>query len=319
MGINRKAELLDHLQRRHKDFQKRMMVAAPASEPEHESPAGLASAAPASAIPRRKILGDSASFSSTSSIPSSTSGSQRNGLAAAASREDVFAASSASSSTRPNGRMQIFADPSGTEAEAASRSAWPELRTRKERVKENVRAPEKMEGAVLKQRGAAKAATKQAGARARAAPKIVPFRDPEPSAAASSSKIVPFRDPEPSGASRSTLADSKGIAKKSAGKAGIVPFVDDAKDVEKSVNTKPSAPPPTKFVPFKDPVSCCILMPQISTDYHVDFGAVACNFSVRLACSGFGYATEGLRQRRHIRSDQRGGGTEEGSFQELQR
>ena len=64
--------------------------------------------------------------------------------------------------------MPIFVDPSGAEAETASRSAWPELGTKKERVKENVRTTEKMEGAVLKQRGAAKVATRQASARARA-------------------------------------------------------------------------------------------------------------------------------------------------------
>ena len=176
LGINRKAEPLDHLQRRHKDFQKRMMVAAPAPAPESDnaSPATSIASVPTSVVPRRKILGDSTSFTTSSSL-SSTPGSQRSGIASASSHDDVFSSNPASSSStssaaRPNARMPIFVDPSGTRAEAGARSAWPELGTRKERVKENTRTVEKMEGTVLKQRGAAKAATKQAGARARAAP-----------------------------------------------------------------------------------------------------------------------------------------------------
>ncbi|KAI5122094.1 hypothetical protein M0805_002216 [Coniferiporia weirii] len=227
LGIARKAEPLDHLGRRHRDFQKRMMVSSSVSEVESSVTPAIPAAAP-SAVPRRRVLGESTS-SSSSSLTSASS-SRRSALTSVSSHDDVFSAPSSSSSSnsfsaRPNGRMPIFVDPTGTEAEAATGNAWPELGTRSTRIKENVRAPEKMQGTVLRQRGASRTATKEAGARARGAPKIVPFRDPEPV-----SVSVPPKTPA---------------------KGAFVPFVDDA-DAEGSSKQAPSVPATPRFVPFRD-------------------------------------------------------------------
>ncbi|EJC98244.1 uncharacterized protein FOMMEDRAFT_171179 [Fomitiporia mediterranea MF3/22] len=260
LGIARKAEPLEHLERRHRDFQKRMMVAAPLPEtdsPTNEETSTTTPSAPSA--PGRRPLAESKSTSAASSTP----------LTSASSAFDVFSAPSSSSSiapgtsqgrARPNGRIPVYVDPEG-KSEKAPGNAWPELGTRAERIKENRRVPEKMQGAVLKQKGAAKAATMEAAARARAAPKFVPYRDPpqHSNAVASSSrckvmpataaesesipspttsgpvaKFVPYKDPEPESSTRGS-------------KAKIVPF----KDPEPV--TSPVSQTAAKFVPFKDP------------------------------------------------------------------
>ncbi|THH08060.1 hypothetical protein EW145_g2960 [Phellinidium pouzarii] len=235
LGIARKAEPLDHLERRHRDFQKRMMVSAPVQE----SGLPVAPTAPASAVPRRRILGESTSSSSTASSLTSASTSQRSALASVSSHDDVFSAPSSSSiqslGTRRNGRMQVFVDPTGEDAGAAPGNVWPELGTRKERIKENVRASEKMQGAVLHQRGASRAAIKEAVARARSAPKIIPFRDPEPASAT---------------AGRATVKASGRAPPKTPAKSAFVPFVV-AADVEEA-KVKPIVPATPRFVPFRD-------------------------------------------------------------------
>ncbi|KAH8107540.1 Mad3/BUB1 homology region 1-domain-containing protein [Phellopilus nigrolimitatus] len=263
LGIARKVEPLDRLERRHRDFQKRMMVSAPVPASESSDTFTVpATSASVESVPRRRVLGESTSSLSTSSSLVSASSSRRSPLSTTPTH-DVFSAPSSSSSlasvgARPNGRMPIFVDPTGTAAEAASGNAWPELGTRKERIKENVRGAEKMQGAVLKQRGASRAATRDASTRARGAPKIVPYKDPEPAPTGGSTgtgirgptKIVPFRDPEcvsPAGGSASTSAR---LLPKTPAKGAFTPFVDTVE--ENASKAKPSVPATPRFVPFKD-------------------------------------------------------------------
>lgn len=98
-----------------------------------------------------------------------------------------------------------------------------------------------MNGVVLKQRGTAKAATKDAERKARATPKIVPFRDPEP-APTPSSKVLPLKTP---------------------GKSAFKPFIDEIPEEEQagsssgvaSKATGLAVPATPRFVPFRDEVS----------------------------------------------------------------
>ncbi|KAL5480764.1 BUB1_2 [Sanghuangporus weigelae] len=194
LGIARKAEPLDRLVRRHREFQKRMMVTAPIPSADSSGIESTPTLTPSNPIPRRRPLAESSSTSTTSSFD----------VFSAAPSSSSLASQSSSSQTRPrpNGRIPVFVDPTG-EFSRAPGNVWPELGTRAERIKENRLKPEKMQGAVLKPKGAAKAALREAAARARAAPKFVPYVDPEqesavPLASGSSGKFEVFRDPEPS-------------------------------------------------------------------------------------------------------------------------
>ncbi|KAL5523287.1 BUB1_1 [Sanghuangporus sanghuang] len=205
LGIARKAEPLDHLERRHREFQKRMMVAAPTPSADSSGTNSAPTPAPPNPIPRRRPLAESSSTSTThsASTPLTSTTSSFDVFSAAPSSSSLPSRSSSSQTMpRPNGRIPVFIDPTG-EASRAPGNVWPELGTRAERIKENRLKPEKMQGAVLKPKGAAKAALREAAARARAAPKFVPYVDPEPESAVpltsdSSGKFEVFRDPEPS-------------------------------------------------------------------------------------------------------------------------
>ena len=166
MGIARKARPLDHLQNRYFDFQKRMM--SNASLPIHEPRASTSSQVP------RQALATTASSSSSVRTPQSRSG----------------ITDTLRNSTFPsNSRIQIFLDPSGTEAQAAEvnhndmTSAWEELCTRKTRIKENVPEVKKLVGTTLKQAGRSKRIASSSGSGSSV------------TTSGSSSKIVPFRDP----------------------------------------------------------------------------------------------------------------------------
>ncbi|KAL5522469.1 hypothetical protein ACEPAG_8485 [Sanghuangporus baumii] len=205
LGIARKAEPLDHLERRHREFQKRMMVAASIPSADSSGTESTPTLAPSNPIPRRRPLAESSSTSTThsASTPLTSTTSSFDVFSAAPSSSSLASQSSSSQTRpRPNGRIPVFVDPTG-EASRAPGNVWPELGTRAERIKENRLKPEKMQGAVLKPKGAAKAALREAAARARAAPKFVPYVDPEPESAVplasgSSGKFEVFRDPEPS-------------------------------------------------------------------------------------------------------------------------
>ncbi|KAH9960697.1 hypothetical protein BC827DRAFT_1268092 [Russula dissimulans] len=147
LGINRQASPVDHLQAKYREFQKRMMLAAPLDSasltPEQTPPTASTTTAT-----RRKVLGETSSTSG--SVRSGYSTSTRAAAAAATSShplEDVFGSTSSGPSSRPkpNSRMQVFVDPSGASAaeEALTNgdtmtTPWNELGSRKGRIKENV-------------------------------------------------------------------------------------------------------------------------------------------------------------------------------------
>lgn len=244
LGIARKAQPLDHLQSRYVDFQKRMMSSIMLPNP--------APVASTSSQPVRKALATTAS-----SVPA---GSSR----PATSRP--VAAATSSSSIRPpasNGRMQVFVDPTGAEAQAAEEdygNEWNDLGTRKTRIKENVPEVKKMVGTTIKQAGRSKRiASSSSGASGSGSSKIVPFRDPAPadepspppraikkesSIKAPTQGFAPFVDGAEDEPSPGRLAKKETSLKAPA--KGFVPFVDEVDD-------GPSVPPPPKIKAKKVP------------------------------------------------------------------
>lgn len=157
LGIARQASPLDRLVAKHSEFQKRMMTAATMTpQPAPNAP------------PRRTALGVTSSSSAAVSTPSSSSQAGANG-------------SRSGPRLGTNARLQIFVDPSGAGSADAMDSVtpYPDIGTRKSRVKENVPEVSKAAGSTLKQAGRTRriASGSNSGA---IAPKIVPFRDPEP-------------------------------------------------------------------------------------------------------------------------------------------
>ncbi|KAI0822994.1 Mad3/BUB1 homology region 1-domain-containing protein [Trametes gibbosa] len=222
LGIARKAAPLERLEARHREFQKRMMAS-----PTLPSSSFASSATPAAAPStntRRKPLGDPAP-SSSSRTRSTRAGSTRSPPIS----EDVFSAPTA---PRPNGRMPVFVDPSGDAEndpdQATNPTPWPELGTRKTRIKENTVEVSKAAGSTLRQAGRSK--------RAPSGPKIAVFRDPAPDEGPSAEMPPP---PVP-------VAKTKG---KSTGKSSIAIFRDEDEPASKSEPAVPSTP---KFVPFRD-------------------------------------------------------------------
>lgn len=118
--------------------------------------------------PRRTALGVTSSSSAAVPTPSSSSQAGANG-------------SRSGPRLGTNARLQIFVDPSGAGSADAMDSVtpYPDIGTRKSRVKENVPEVSKAAGSTLKQAGRTRriASGSNSGA---IAPKIVPFRDPEP-------------------------------------------------------------------------------------------------------------------------------------------
>lgn len=204
LGVARQAEPLDRLHIRYREFQKRMMTAAPLPSAPTPPPVTV----PA---PKRVAL-------RTTSVSASTPASR---------------VPPPPSSSRPNGRMQVFVDTTGEEPEAAEGNTWSDLGTRKTRVKENVREAQKMVGTKIKQAGK----TQRMAVASGSSTKFVPFRDPGPG----DSGDMPPPPSIPSGKLK-----AKGKEAKPSLKGGFVPFKDEA----------PSAPSKGvskgKFVPFRD-------------------------------------------------------------------
>ncbi|THH00983.1 hypothetical protein EW026_g1645 [Hermanssonia centrifuga] len=208
LGIARRATPIERLESKYHEFQKRMMssVSHPSADSEPE-PAPAPSHTNSS---RRKVLGETSSSKATRTSHS---------VVNRENEEDVFTLPASTSGPRPNARLPIFMDPSGVEEQDASAAPWPELGTRKSRIKENIKEASKAGGTTLRQ------AIKKAGR----SEKIAIYRDmvpdasveeqeelepgmdspsmlpppPPPVAApikkrsASSSKISVFRDEEP--------------------------------------------------------------------------------------------------------------------------
>ena len=143
---------------------------------------------------------------------------------------------------RPNARPQVFVDPDGSEGRAAQVEkavSFPDVGTRKTRVKENVREVSKMVGTTLKQAGKSKRIASSG-----AAPKFVPFRDPEPDENASEKESMP---PPPAPVNPSTSSHDGIVPQTPSRRAAFVPFRD--ADAETQVQT-PSRK--AGFVPFRD-------------------------------------------------------------------
>ncbi|TFL01630.1 Mad3/BUB1 homology region 1-domain-containing protein [Pterulicium gracile] len=225
LGIARQADPCERLQKRYKDFQKRMMVSSPTigSPPEPPAPRAESVITQRPATDRRSPLGEQHKSPPTRTTP-------------------IIAPSAViPSSSSSNSRMQIFVDPAGT---AGDSNAYPELGTRKTRVKENTRETGKLGGTTIKQAGKTKRIASASGA---SSSKMAIFRDtPEPpSSGAGSSKMAIFRDtpdPSPPAASSSKMAifrDTPVVSSSSF--PTLSPGIDLA---------KPAAAP--KFVPFRD-------------------------------------------------------------------
>ncbi|KAL4068786.1 Mad3/BUB1 homology region 1-domain-containing protein [Scleroderma yunnanense] len=160
LGIARQAQPLEHLQGKHAEFQKRMMsgIALPAQAQE-----------PATSGPRRAALG------LTASSVSSTQG-------------DVFG-SNQSSRPAQNSRLQIFMDPMGSEPQDETRTAFPDIGTRKSRVKENVPEVRKAAGTTLKHVGRSRRIASTTSSSSIS--KIVPYKDPDPGESVGSEAMPP--------------------------------------------------------------------------------------------------------------------------------
>ncbi|OSX61004.1 hypothetical protein POSPLADRAFT_1147111 [Postia placenta MAD-698-R-SB12] len=217
LGIARKAAPVERLQNKHREFQKRMMssinAAAATTTPEPAAP----SASSSSSTRRALAEASSSSSSSSSRTRASRTGSAR-------TPGQLATPSPAPSVPRPNGRMQVFVDPSGADAEndPSAAAPWPELGTRKSRVKENVPEVRKAAGTTLRTAGRS--------SRAASGSRIPVYRDPEPGAAA---EMPP--PPVPSLASAPAPA-----AKKSA----LVVFRDEEDGAD--------APATPAFTPYRD-------------------------------------------------------------------
>jgi Mad3/BUB1 homology region 1 len=235
LGINRQASPVERLQSKYREFQKRMMLATPLETTEQPQP---------TAATRRKILGETTSTSKSSTqsarSPSTTAPSIH-------PQGDVFgSASGPSLQSKPNARMQIFVDPSGTSGEEANAAEeatgptpWNELGTRKERIKENVPKVSKLSGTTLRQPGRQQ---RIASASVASTSQIPVFRDPP---SVEGGMMSP--PPAPSGAEVGNK--DREVVPKTPARSLIVPFKDEVKEV-------PATP---RFVPFKDDiVSVCV-------------------------------------------------------------
>lgn len=237
LGIARRAEPLDHLQSRHGDFQRRMMTnaAIPTPVPTTGGPSRT----------DRSVL----AISALAGTATTSTSSRRT-----ASRTDPFSAPAPSTPTlTSNARLQIFVDPTGSESQAAEGNSYPDLGTRKTRVKENVPEVKKLAGTTLKQAGRSKrVASTSSGAGA--------------SRTASTSKIVPYRDPGPEEMPPPTVSASKKVREaipKTPGKSTFVPFVEN----DDGGAAKGGVPETPTFTPFRDEVSSLpIVLPLQSTE-----------------------------------------------------
>ncbi|KAJ7461759.1 Mad3/BUB1 homology region 1-domain-containing protein [Mycena galericulata] len=208
LGIARRAAPLDHLKGRHIDFQKRMMCAPPL-------PAlPVLPAAPASVTEAIRPALASTSAATTSSFPLSTPAVSRDSRAVAG-----------------NARLQVLADLTSEFSDAAG-NAFPDVGTRKTRVKENVPKTTKMTGSTLRQPGK----TKRLASGAASAPTFMPYVDSE-------AEAMP---PPPS---IPTAKKTRDTVPQAPSKIQIEPFVDE--EVDTNIGGVPSTP---TFVPFQDEV-----------------------------------------------------------------
>lgn len=157
----------------------------------------------------------------------------------APSQGDVFGSGSR---TVSNSRLQIFVDPMGSEPQEESRMSYPDIGTRKSRVKENVPEVQKAAGTTLKNVGRARrvaSGSSSLGTSTGSTSKIVPYRDPGPGE---------FAEEEAMPAPLTTKPPPKTPARI----ATVVPF----RDPDCLDGGVPSTP---RFTPFRDEVRLYVL------------------------------------------------------------
>lgn len=187
-------------------------------------------ASTSSQVPRQALATTASSSPASSSVRTPSS---RGGLTG----------TSRNPTSSSNSRIQIFLDPSGSEAQAAeanhndTTSAWEDLGTRKTRIKENVPEVKKLAGTTLKQAGRSKRIASSSGSgsgvtTSGSGSKIVPFRDPPVPPAGDISMPPPF-------------VPTKEVPR------GFMPFVDQQVPESAAGVVVPGTP---KFTPFRDEV-----------------------------------------------------------------
>ncbi|KAI0078348.1 hypothetical protein K474DRAFT_1641717 [Panus rudis PR-1116 ss-1] len=227
LGIARRAAPVERLEAKHREFQKRMLSAA--TLPPLEPPTQTSSSS-SSGTKKRTVLGETSRSKSSRTASSSSR---------PLSQEDVMPPP-----PRPNGRMDVFIDPAGSADQDASAAPWPELGTRKSRVKENIREVSKAGGTTLKQAGRS---TRSASAAA--ASKLTIFRDPEGTKDPASAEADEDDMPPPPAPSSSSSGKR---GSKDVGKAKMAVFRDEesppAKDTGKAKLTifRDDEPAPVK-------------------------------------------------------------------------
>lgn len=132
LGIHRRAQPLERLQRRYLEFQRRMMTA---SAPPDEEP-------PLDENPtQRTALGSMGPRASTIGNENSRGGNDSR--AASGRGVPVKAVPPPQQPQTKPGKMAIFSDPDGTASQPAQPGSWPELGTQQQRNRENLREKEK--------------------------------------------------------------------------------------------------------------------------------------------------------------------------------
>lgn len=201
LGIARNAEPLDRLKNRYHEFQKRMLFAGSSNSPINEpSPTVTATRRVALATTSTSPLVDISTTPSLSTPPSANLNSRR---------------------------LPVFVDPTASQSDSPdigpAINAYPELGTRKTRVKENVPEVKKMKGTTLRQAGStARRAVTRSGA--------------------GGSKIVPYKD-EDAGSGSGGMPPPRS-------KSAIVPFRDDAGGGDATAHSR--APSASKIMPYRD-------------------------------------------------------------------
>lgn len=206
-------------------------------------------ASTSSQVPRQ-ALATTASSSPASSSSSVRTPSSRGGL--------IGTIRNPTSSS--NSRIQIFVDPSGSEAQTAeaihndTTGSWEDLGTRKTRIKENVPEVKKLAGTTLKQAGRSKRIASSSGSGSGSGI----------TTSGSGSKIIPFRDPPvPSAGDISVppFVPTREVPR------GFIPLVDQQVPESAAGVMVPGTP---KFTPFRDEVGgrfFVSIYPVIMTDF----------------------------------------------------
>ncbi|PCH35271.1 hypothetical protein WOLCODRAFT_107216, partial [Wolfiporia cocos MD-104 SS10] len=258
LGIARKASPVERLENRHREFQKRMMASfmlPPAA------PAASEASAFATPTTRRPALAEAASSSSSSSRTRVTRSASTRARQEEAAPSPSPAPTQTPAAPRPNARIPVFIDPDGTaDTDPASPSPWPELATRKSRIKENVPEVKKMAGTTLRQAG-------RSHRSAASSSRIPVYRDPESDSAAampppaapvsrqdskskSKSTFAVFRDDDAAAAPQPPATLSRQSSKS---KAAFTVFSDDdAEAAPQSSTHAPKVQQKSKITVFRD-------------------------------------------------------------------